>query len=116
MIDPYQELGLESGAVTDETVRAAYTQAIRRHPPDRDPAAFERIRAAYETIKTEKDRIRFRLFGAPVHESISDYLPDTDERRRVGSGIWLSVIETETKRLNRKNPYGKSKPESTKGD
>jgi len=116
MIDPYQELGLEPGDVTDEAVRAAYMEAIRRHPPDRDPTAFESIRAAYETIKTEKDRVRFRLFPARVQDSIADSLPDTTERHRVGTAPWLAVMEAETKRQNRKNPYGRSKPESSAGE
>ena len=46
----------------DDTIKKAYLQQVREHPPERDPERFQTIRAAYETIKTRRDRLRYRLF------------------------------------------------------
>jgi len=52
-MDPFAVLGLEE-TVDDEAVRAAYVQALRTSPPDRDPEGFRRIRAAYEALREPK--------------------------------------------------------------
>ncbi len=46
----------------DDVIKKAYLQQVREHPPERDPEHFQAIRAAYETIKTRRDRLRYRLF------------------------------------------------------
>lgn len=46
----------------DDAIKKAYLQQVREHPPERDPERFQAIRAAYETIKTRGDRLRYRLF------------------------------------------------------
>ncbi len=61
MISPYIVLGVSMDA-DDDAVRQAYVDAVRRHPPERDPDGFRRVRAAYERIRTRRDRIRYRLF------------------------------------------------------
>jgi len=48
--DPFAVLGVAPDA-DEATVRAAYRRAVREHPPDRDPAGFERVRAAYERVR-----------------------------------------------------------------
>ncbi len=60
-MDPYRILGVPVGA-DDKTVRAAYLDLVRKHPPERSPEAFARINRAYEALKTEKDRIHQELF------------------------------------------------------
>ena len=52
----------------DEEIKKAYLAKVRLHPPDRDPAAFQRIRAAYEKVRSEKERLRHELF----HVGLSD--------------------------------------------
>jgi len=54
--DPYLVLGL-TPAATDDEVRQAYLRLVRAHPPEREPAAFKRIRAAYERLKEPEQRI-----------------------------------------------------------
>ncbi len=59
--DPYLLLGLQE-QVTDSEVTDAYHAALRRHPPEREPERFTAISEAYESIRTEEDRVRRRLF------------------------------------------------------
>ena len=61
MTDPYRILGL-SAVTDDESVRAAYLAAIRDCPPERDRLRFEQVRAAYESIATERGRLNHALF------------------------------------------------------
>lgn len=61
MLSPYAILDVAETA-NDEEVKKAYLTKVREHPPERDPQKFQRIRRAYETLKTEKNRLRYRLF------------------------------------------------------
>lgn len=47
--DPHQLLGVPTDATAEE-VRRAYLRRIKVFKPDRDPVAFRRLRAAYETL------------------------------------------------------------------
>ena len=49
MSDPYQVLGVSPGASLED-IRRAYWEQVRAHPPEREPEAFKRIRAAYEQL------------------------------------------------------------------
>ena len=71
MKDPYLRLGVAEDA-DDATIHAAYLAAIQACPPDRDPEHFAAIRQAYETIKTQRDRLAFELFdkAPPDHEDL----------------------------------------------
>jgi hypothetical protein len=65
MSDPYQVLGVSPGASLDE-IRQAYWEQVRAHPPERDPEAFKRIRAAYEQLVSLADQDPlFRLQTPP---------------------------------------------------
>lgn len=91
-MDPFTVLNLEETA-DDEAVRAAYLQAIRQSPPDRDPDGFRRIRAAYEAVRDTERRLALRLFGPPPLEHLEelcDLIPDT--RQYVGPTLWLNVL------------------------
>ena len=58
--DPYQELGLDP-AVGDADLRKAYFALVRSHGPEKDPARFKRIRAAYERLATPEQRLETDL-------------------------------------------------------
>ena len=105
MIDPYQILGLDPLQATDESVRKAYMEAIRNHPPDRDPEMFERIRDAYNRIADENKRIHLNLFGFENSQSMIEWLPENNERPRAGTEKWIAMIEEESKRIAQTNPY-----------
>lgn len=54
--DPYTVLEVSRTATLDE-IKAAYFAQVRQHPPEREPDAFKRIRAAYDQLKTPEKRI-----------------------------------------------------------
>ena len=74
-IDPYDVLGLERSADA-EAIRKAYFALVREHPPERDPEAFKRIRAAYERIRTPEQRLETDML---LWEDWSDPAPSRDE-------------------------------------
>ena len=47
---------------TDAEIRRAYLEAIREFPPEREPERFQKIAHAYEQIRDENARLRYRLF------------------------------------------------------
>ncbi len=53
--DPYSVLELPHGA-SDADIKKAYFALVRAHPPEREPDAFKRIRAAYERLRDPKKR------------------------------------------------------------
>ena len=61
MPNPFTVLGVVETA-DDDTIKKAYLQQVREHPPERDAERFQTIRAAYEAIKTRRDRLSYRLF------------------------------------------------------
>ena len=65
MTNPYRLLGVPETA-DDEVVRAAYLTAIRACPPERDRQRFEQVRAAYESIASERDRMARALFDTAL--------------------------------------------------
>jgi curved DNA-binding protein CbpA len=61
MITPYEILEVAEDA-GDSQVKKAYLGMVRRYPPERFPEDFQCIYRAYEFIKTEDDRLAYRLF------------------------------------------------------
>ena len=61
MTDPYDTLGLDRQA-DDTAIRRAYARMVRQFPPEREPEAFRRIRAAYEQLRDPERRARLSLF------------------------------------------------------
>lgn len=53
--DPYEVLGVPPDA-SDAAIRAAYFAQVRAHPPERDPAVFQRVRAAYDLLRDPERR------------------------------------------------------------
>ncbi len=54
-LDPYAVLELPRTA-TAADIKKAYFALVRAHPPEREPEAFKRIRAAYERLRDEESR------------------------------------------------------------
>lgn len=83
MINPYDLLKVTE-ADTDATIKQAYLNRVRLCPPDRNPEAFQALRAAYEAIATERDRAHYRLFGVPdvdLHQLLARHLPRSSPKR-----------------------------------
>lgn len=68
---PYRTLSVPLNA-SSELIRQAYLEAIRRHPPERDPEAFRRIQQANSRIETEDLRIRRELGLTDASDEIFD--------------------------------------------
>lgn len=64
MNSPYQILGVSEQA-SDADIQQAYLQAVKEHPPERDPPRFRQIQQAFELIKDEDSRLRYALFHVP---------------------------------------------------
>ncbi|GMV42569.1 MAG: hypothetical protein AMXMBFR64_42850 [Myxococcales bacterium] len=60
-MDPFFVLGVTPGA-TDAEVEARYRTLLAHNPPDRDPARFATLRAAYDALRTEHGRVDAYLF------------------------------------------------------
>ena len=61
MSDPYLTLCVGEDA-DDDAIETAYLEGIKRYPPERDAPRFEALRAAYETLRTRRDRVAYELF------------------------------------------------------
>jgi DnaJ-like protein len=87
-------LGLAADDATDEQIRAAYLEKVRRHPPDRDPELFEKIRDAYDLLRDRRQRARQILVAPDPAAPLVDLLAGTSSQRRfVGPGPWLEAIK-----------------------
>ena len=83
MKTPYEILNIPPGS-GDEVIKKGYLAMVRQFPPERFPDEFQRICSAYESIKTEKDRLKFALFDATLPEAdelIRDIMDDADSGR-----------------------------------
>jgi curved DNA-binding protein CbpA len=72
--DPYATLGLTRAASAAE-VKQAYFALVRAHPPEREPEAFKRIRAAYEQLRDPQRR-------AETDMLLLEPWPEPSRRRR----------------------------------
>lgn len=90
--DPREILGVAPND-GDEDIRAAYLRKVKENPPDRSPAAFERIRDAYEILRDPRRRAFHMLLSADPEAPLVSLLPArTRERRFTGPGPWLAVL------------------------
>lgn len=60
-MNPYLVLDIPVTASDDE-VRAAYRALLRRYSPEHRPEQFQMIQDAYQTLRTARDRWKWRLF------------------------------------------------------
>ncbi|MFQ5855431.1 MAG: J domain-containing protein [Anaerolineae bacterium] len=61
MEDPYAVLGIRRDTDQD-TIKSVYFEQVRAHPPETDPDQFQRIRAAYEKLRTPERRAQTDMF------------------------------------------------------
>lgn len=91
--DPWSVLGLGVDA-SDDQIRAAYLEGVKRHPPDRDPDAFERVRDAYDQIRDPGRRISLMLLRVDVTAPFVSLLEgEPAPRRRVGMNKWIEALK-----------------------
>jgi len=61
MENPYSVLEIPRNASLEE-VKKAYFSLIRKHPPEKDPQGFKRIRLAYDSLRDMDKRSQTDLF------------------------------------------------------
>lgn len=89
---PYDTLGI-SDTADDAAVHAAYLEAVRRSPPDRDPKTFQEVRDAYELLRDASARRRLRLFGGPGPTHFVDLAPRiSTSLPAVGLEAWRALL------------------------
>ncbi len=74
MADPYEVLGVDRAAATEEAVRSRYLELVRQHPPERDPERFAEIRAAYECLQNPETRLQWELFESHASKSMEELM------------------------------------------
>jgi curved DNA-binding protein CbpA len=72
MANPFKVLGILP-ADSDATVRKAYLSLVQEHPPERSPAEFQRITAAYEQVSDLRRRLGALLFTRGMGESFEEW-------------------------------------------
>ncbi|MGD8588272.1 MAG: DnaJ domain-containing protein [Chromatiales bacterium] len=95
MQDPYLILSVPRDA-TDEQIHQAYLKAVRDCPADRDPQAFQAIRSAYETIRTQKLRLEYALFNTelPTPEDLLQRLGRDRQPRRPDLELFRELLRS----------------------
>ena len=93
MPDPYHVLGVTADA-SDEDIKQAYLEHVRRYPPERAPERFQAAREAFERVRTRRDRLRLKLLqppGADIAELVAGALPQ-DARQRPGEATFQALL------------------------
>jgi curved DNA-binding protein CbpA len=77
--DPYAVLKVSRTAPPDE-IKQAYFAQVRLYPPEREPDAFKRIRAAYDRLRTPENRLEtdMCLLEEWPRSAHSGHLPEPD--------------------------------------
>ena len=100
MKNPFAILKVADTA-TDADIQKAYLRAVREHPPEREPERFQEIRTAFETLKTQRDRLHYQLFhNEPpelenllrpwLHTGVSQRRPTEEQLRKLIASSLLS--------------------------
>jgi curved DNA-binding protein CbpA len=95
MQDPYLTLDVARDA-TDAAIHQAYLEAIRRCPAEQDPERFQVIRAAYETLRTNKSRREYALFntGVPTPVEVLERLVKADQPGRPDIELFRNLFRS----------------------
>jgi curved DNA-binding protein CbpA len=93
MSDPYLILGVTEDA-DDTTIETAYLEGIKRCPPERDAQRFEALRAAYEALRTQRDRLAYALFDTspPSPTDLLDRAARIGEPRRPSPELFAALL------------------------
>ena len=77
MADPFLILGVSANAGSDE-IRRRYLELVRQHPPDRDPARFAEIRAAYDELRDPVQQLHNLLFDVEPVDTIDHVIVERE--------------------------------------
>ena len=104
MQTPYEILDVVVDASNDE-IKQAYLQQVKKNPPDRDQEKFQLIHDAYTSIKDHKSRISYELFTLPTadFDALLDQALHTDQALALNSESFKKILNIsidETSLLN----------------
>jgi len=94
--DPFFILGVDEDASDDE-IKRRYLALVRSFPPDREPERFQTYRAAFEALRTERDRLAAKLLaqhGGALVRVEAACLPSPEARlnRRVSAAQVTALL------------------------
>ncbi len=75
MLTHYLVLGVSPQA-SDAEIRRRYLQLVRENPPSRAPEYFQKITAAHDALKDERERVATRLLGTLQYADLEMALMD----------------------------------------
>ncbi len=93
MNQPYAVLGLPVDS-DDAAIRARYLELVRQFPPEREPARFAEVRAAYEQFQDRDTRLLKRLsqpYRLDALDGLAEQLDARAARPRLGLGELLKA-------------------------
>ena len=83
-LECYEVLGLTPGATSDD-IKRAYFQLVRRHPPEKDPEQFQKIRHAYEVLKAGPPKVDTEAFPQPDDPMVRYWLGHANRLMKEGN-------------------------------
>ena len=94
MLDPYLLLDVTE-ASSDQEITRAYLKKVKRYSPEKAPEKFQQIRAAYELIKTPRDRLNYRLFTKERLDTqvLLDTLLQKKRLQRPSQGVFVAALK-----------------------
>jgi len=97
MSDPYLILGVTEDA-DDTAIETAYLEGVKRCPPERDAQRFEALRAAYEALRSQRDRLAYALFDTspPSTTDLLDRAARIGEPRRPNPELFAALLREDT--------------------
>jgi curved DNA-binding protein CbpA len=102
--DPYAVLQVSRTATLDE-IKQAYFAQVRQHPPEREPEAFKRIRAAYDQLKTPEKRIEADMRLLEEWPARAVRVPDLDLSIHLEDVLTIFKAETDLERANLRQDF-----------
>lgn len=93
---PYAILGVPENA-TQQEIRQAYLELLRKFPPEQAPDKFQELRDAWQLVADDVARARLAVFGLQFHPhpppKPSSILPETSALpRRPGTAFWRKLL------------------------
>ncbi len=92
MSDPYAVLGLDPQADV-AGIRKRYLELVRQFTPEREPARFTEIHAAYEALKNPVERMKNLLLRHPQTKgNVGEVLVEFRQRHVLNSPLPVSAL------------------------
>jgi curved DNA-binding protein CbpA len=93
MRTPFEILDISENA-TDDAIKKAYLKQIRKYSPEQAPEQFQIIRSAFESIKTQSQRLKYQLFHSeiPSIETLLEHIVQTNTPKHPTEAIFTETL------------------------